>query len=456
MRPNIIQIVADDLGFGDLGFFNGGQTQTPNIDALFATGARFEPAYSASPVCAPARAALLTGRYPHRTGGIDTLEGRGLDRLSVEERTLADALQAGGYRTGLVGKWHNGALDPAYHPNRRGFDSFVGFRGGWMDYYDWRIFRNDEVVESDGRYLTDVWGEEAVRFIAAAGDSPYYLLLTFNAPHYPLQAPAADVERYRSTLGVTTEVATIYAMVEAMDRAIGRVREAVAASGRGDDTIIVFTSDNGPDLSGACARPNRDLRGRKGLAYEGGIRVPFVLNWPARVPEGRDIERLLHFVDVAPTLLAAAGVAPHPQARPFDGQSLLAALGDGAAAAAPRFWQWNRYTPVARCNAAVREGEWKLVFPPIPAAMRVTPEDLRVDEELKYHPERHPDISRGEPPRQVPPPAPPELYRIAADPGEQHDCAAADPERTARLQRMLDDWFAEVDAERRSRSDTTL
>jgi arylsulfatase A-like enzyme len=461
MKPNIIQIVADDLGFGDIGYFNGGVTRTPNIDALFATGARFDPAYAASPVCAPSRAALLTGRYPHRTGAIDTLEGRGLDRLSLGERTLADALRAGGYRTGLVGKWHNGALDPRYHPNRRGFDTFVGFRGGWMDYYDWRIFSNDAECASDGRYLTDVWADEAVRFIQSAGEQPYYLLLAFNAPHFPLQAPADLVERYRTELLVTEDVATIYAMVEIMDRAIGALRDAVDASGRAADTVIVFTSDNGPDLAGARARPNRDLRGRKGLAYEGGIRVPFVLNWPAKIQAGRDVGRLLHFVDVAPTLLQAAGVAPHPQSKPFDGVSVLADLEgrttpDTARHWQPRFWQWNRYTPVERCNAAVREGDWKLVCPPIPEAMRVSPEDLTIDNELKYHPERHPDITPGEPPRTVPPPLPAELYDLASDPAERTDLAAAQPALRERMQRMLDDWFADVDADRRGLADRTL
>lgn len=457
MQPNIIQIVADDLGFGDIGYYNGDSTRTPNIDALFETGARFDPAYAASPVCAPSRAALLTGRYPHRTGAIDTLEGRGLDRLSLTERTLADALKLGGYRTGLVGKWHNGALDPRYHPCRRGFDTFVGFRGGWMDYNDWRIVRNDTEVASDGRYLTDVWAEEAVRFVQASEDQPYYLLLAFNAPHYPLQAPAELVDRYRTDLQVTREVATIHAMVEIMDRAIGRVRLAVQQSGRGDDTLIIFTSDNGPDLAGACARPNRDFRGRKGLAFEGGIRVPFVLNWPAKVSIGTDIHRLLHFVDVAPTLLEAAGLPAHPEAKPFDGVSLLADIqGLSGAPATPHFWQWNRYTPVAGCNAAVREGNWKLVYPPIPEAMRVSPEDLAVDNELKYQPERHLSITPGEPQRTVPQALAPELYDLGSDPSEETDVAVERPTHLARLKRMMEDWFAEVDTERRQLPDRTV
>ncbi len=449
MPPNIIQIVADDLGFQDIGFFNDGVTRTPNIDALFSGGARFTQAYSASPVCAPARAALLTGRYPHRTGAIDTLEGRGLDRLALRERTLADALKAAGYRTGLVGKWHNGALDPRYAPTQRGFDRFAGFSGGWMDYWDWTISVDGQSTRTDGRYLTDVWAEQATKFIRESGDTPYYLMLAFNAPHYPLQAPAELIESYLEKLSVTREVATIYAMVEIMDRAIGQVAEAVRESGAEDDTIILFASDNGPDLSGASARPNLALRAWKGKVYDGGIQVPFAMRWPARIPAGTRVDHLLHFVDVSPTLLDIAGAAAAPGAQPFDGCSMWPQISGSIPAPAPRFWQWNRYTPVARCNAAMRDGNWKLVFPPIPEAMKVTPADLQMDEELKYQPGLHTQILPGEPDRAIPPPQPAELYDIAADPSEAVDLAAQDAERVRQMTELLDAWFEAVERERR-------
>jgi arylsulfatase A-like enzyme len=196
-RPNIIIILADDLGYGDLGCFGNAAVQTPHLDALAAAGIRLTQHYSASAVCAPARAGLMTGRYPHRTGAIDTLEGRGLDRLSLQEATLADAVKTAGYATGLIGKWHNGALDPAYHPNRRGFDTFVGFRGGWQDYYQWRLDDNGTYRKADGRYLTDVFTDEAVQFVERHKSGPFFLHLTFNAPHTPLQVPDEDAAPFR-------------------------------------------------------------------------------------------------------------------------------------------------------------------------------------------------------------------------------------------------------------------
>ena len=164
-QPNIVLIVADDMGYGDFGLFNDGPARTPVLDGLADESVCLTQHYSGSCVCAPARAALMTGRYPHRTGAIDTLEGQGLDRLALCEITLADHFKAAGYATGMVGKWHLGALDPRYHPNARGFDEFVGFRGGWADYYRWRIDRNGAIEHSDGRYLTDVFAAEATAFI---------------------------------------------------------------------------------------------------------------------------------------------------------------------------------------------------------------------------------------------------------------------------------------------------
>jgi arylsulfatase A-like enzyme len=444
MAPNIIVIVADDLAFGDIGHFNGGATHTPHIDALFAGGLDFASAYSASPVCAPARAALLTGRYPHRTGAIDTLEGQGLDRIGLRERTIADALAGAGYRTGIVGKWHNGALEDAYSPTSRGFQSFTGFRGGWMDYWDWSIFASGGVRKADGRYLTEVLGEAGAAFVAEPSEAPFFLWLAFNAPHFPLQAPEGDIARHLGKPGITREVATIYAMVEAMDAAIGRVLAALDATGKREETLVLFTSDNGPDLSGACARPNLGLRDYKGRVYEGGVRVPLALHWPAQFGPARRVEELFHFIDLAPTLLALTGAEPAKGALPFDGRALD--LRD--AEPRQRFWQWNRYTPVGHCNAAIRQGDWKLVFPPIAAAMRVTPEDLEMDRALKYEPDKHPVIRPGEPERSIPPAGPPQLFNIAEDPGEHNDVAGNHPERVAEMVRALDQWFAEIEADR--------
>ena len=163
--PNIVLIVADDMGYGDFGLYSEGRVHTPALDALACNSLRLTQHYSGSPVCSPSRAALLTGRYPHRTGAITPQETLGNDRIALDEATIADSMRAAGYATGLVGKWHNGALDPKYHPNARGFDEFTGFRGGWMDYYNWWLDRNGSITSGDGRYLTEVLTEEAVSFI---------------------------------------------------------------------------------------------------------------------------------------------------------------------------------------------------------------------------------------------------------------------------------------------------
>lgn len=171
--PNIVYIIADDFGCGDTGTFGNPAVRTPALDALAAAGTCLTQHYAGSAVCAPSRAALLTGRYPHCTGAIDTFEGRGLDRLALREVTIADHLRAAGYATGLMGKWHSGALDPRYHPNRRGFDEFVGFRGGWIDYWRYRLDHNGSFSDADGRYATDVFTEAAVRFIERHHQQPF-------------------------------------------------------------------------------------------------------------------------------------------------------------------------------------------------------------------------------------------------------------------------------------------
>src|SRR5439155_13518883 len=195
VTANVVVIVADDMGYGDLSLFNDGRCSSPHLDALARDGVCLTQHYSGSPVCAPARASLLTGRYPHRTGAIDTLHGRGLDRIALSEVTIADLFRSAGYRTGLVGKWHNGALDARYHPNARGFDEFAGFSGGYSDYYAYHLDLNGTEVEGDGRYLTDVLTEHAVSFLRRHHRAPFFLVVAYNAPHFPMQAPEEIVQR---------------------------------------------------------------------------------------------------------------------------------------------------------------------------------------------------------------------------------------------------------------------
>lgn len=453
MRPNVVIVVADDMGYGDLGLFNEGRCSSPHLDALATDGVCLTQQYSGSPVCAPARASLLTGRYPHRTGAIDTLQGLGLDRIALDEATVADLFRAAGYRTGLVGKWHNGALDPRYHPNARGFEEFAGFSGGASDYYEYALDLNGTEVESDGRYLTDVLTEHALSFVDRHRAEPFFLVVAYNAPHFPLQAPDEIVQRYVDR-GETLGAALTYAMIEVMDAGIGRIDEALHDRGLAENTIVLFTSDNGPYLGMvngvSLDRFNFGFRGAKHYVFEGGIRVPALIRWPDRIAGGRRVDEMLHFTDWLPTLAAAAGVAV-PERVQLDGGDILQVLqGDRHDVDPVRFWQNNRYAPRAEGNAAMRDGDWKLVRPTIPALMQVTDEDRLVDRALNYRePGRITEVLTGPLPEfEIGEPPEPLLFDLAADPFEQHDLAAAEPERTARMSEALDRWFESVEADR--------
>ncbi len=457
-KPNILFILVDDMGYGDFSMFNGGLSQTPALDQLAREGLCLTQHYAGSCVCAPSRAALLTGRYPHRTGAIDTLDGRGLDRLALREVTLADVLKSAGYATGYVGKWHLGAFDPRYHPNARGFDEFIGFRGGWQDYWKWRLDRNGSRVDADGRYLTDVFTQEAIDFIRRHRNEVWFLHLCYNAPHTPLQAPDEDLKPFIELGKFNRGVSIIYAMIRRLDRGVAAILEELDRLGLAEDTIVLFTSDNGPQFSGqgemSIKRFNCHFNGAKGSVYEGGIRVPMIIRWPGQLPEGATYDGMVHFVDWMPTLLAAVGLQP-PADRKIDGCNVLPLLrGEQGDVPEKRFWQWNRYTPVGYCNAAVRDGPWKLVRPAIREAMRVAEADLKMDWELRYEPDKHKDICRDpEPERELPPPPPPELYNIEEDPYERSNLADKYPDIARRLLRELETWFEEVEADRRSIDD---
>ena len=460
-HPNIVFILADDMGYGDFGRFNNCVSATPTLDHLSEESLCFTQQYSASPVCNPSRAALLTGRYPHRTGSIDTLEWHGLERLALREITMADMLKQAGYTTGHVGKWHLGAFDPRYAPTQRGFDETVCFRGGMHDYYDWRIEYNNQPAHADGRYLTDVWTQEAVDFIDRhAKQGPFYLSLNFNAPHTPLQAPQDLVKPYLDA-GFNKGVAHIYAMIERMDQGIAQVLEALERNGIRENTILIFTSDNGPQFGGedewSLERFNCNFNGCKGTTYEGGIRVPLLLRYPeAGFDTGTTFDRMTHFTDWFPTLLAMAGVQDQTILgdRTIDGVNLLPTLqGEANTICERRFWQWNRYTPLIECNAGMRDGEWKLVRPQIREAMDVP--DIEWLKVSMYNYEyflEHP-VFTEDPPREVPAPPPAELYNLVDDPQESVNLAKQHPDIAARMLNDLENWFEEVDAERRTITD---
>lgn len=462
--PNIILIVADDMGYGDFGVFNNGLVHTPTLDQLVAEGTCLTQHYAGSPVCSPSRAALLTGRYPLRTGAFTPQETLGLDRIALDEVTLGNAFQQAGYATGYIGKWHNGALDPRYHPHARGFDEFIGFAGGWADYYAWQLDYNGTPRKSDGTYLTDKLTDEAIGFIRRHQHAPFLLCLMYNAPHSPLQAPQEFIQRY-ADLGLHPAVAMTYAMIEAMDSAIARLMTELDARGLAENTLVMFTSDNGPafmlrpdqvpaGMDRNATRFNCGFAGAKGSVYEGGIRVPMVMRWPAALAAGVTVDAMIHFTDWLPTLLNLAG-AKLPDGPRLDGYEIGAALRGEVLQEEPRrFWQFNGYFPVAGVNAAMRDGAWKVVYPNVaipfasPADAAMADAYVQLDIDYKYQPERVPAIRTDLfPARLEPVRGQPELYNIHADPQERNNLAAQEPARLSRMVNELETWFEEVAAE---------
>jgi arylsulfatase A len=383
--PNVVVFLVDDLGWKDLGCQGSPVFETPHADGLAREGVRLTQAYAACPVCSPSRAALLTGRTPARvgvTGHITAVmrhrypeNGRIIppdDRmfLALEERTLAEALGEAGYATASIGKWHLGS--ESYWPEKQGFGlNVAGHTHGSPSSY-WFPYRNPALpwnprVENleggrPGEYLTDRLTEEAVAFIRANRKKPFLLYLSHYAVHTPLQAPAELTAKYRRKPATALEgVDPVYAaMVEKTDNSLGRVLTALEELGLGENTLVIFTSDNGGLLE---ATTNRPLRAGKGFLYEGGVRVPLLLRWPGNLPAGVESQALAIGHDLYPTILAAAGAAP-PADRVLDGKNLLPWLTGDPAAPAERelFWYYPHYSPQARQpGAALRRGRWKLI-----------------------------------------------------------------------------------------------
>ena len=467
MPPNVVLIVADDLGYGDLACSGNRFARTPNIDAIASSGVTLHEHYSGSPVCSPARAALLTGRYPHRTGVIDTREVRGLSRLSAREVTLADRLRAAGYSTGLVGKWHLGSVGARYAPYNRGFDEFVGFLGGSSDYWDYWLSHDDRYTRSDGTYLTDRLTSEAVDFIARHRRHPFFLEVAYNAPHSPLQAPQDSLAAFETLEDLSPEVKTIYAMIATMDAGIGRILSALDDFHVSDDTIVIFTSDNGPDMSGSpqfggepkseLVRFNAGLRGSKGVVFDGGVRVPAFVRWPGGLGQtATTISLPTHFVDWTPTILEACAVTPmdYPAPAPaLDGHSFMPLLqGDASAARTTLAWQWNRYAPLPRCNAALRRGPWKLVWPALDGSLHALPEDSAADRRLDdpFEEPRTLEPYSADVVREISSPAAPLLFDMSRDPGETTDLASSQPALVREMSDELDAWFDDVHSEWRA------
>ena len=407
--PNIVYIVADDLGWKDVGF-HGSDIKTPNIDKLAREGARLEQFY-AQPMCTPSRAALMTGRYPFRYGlQTAVIPSAGKYGLATDEWLLPQALKEAGYQTAIVGKWHLGHADRKYWPRQRGFDYQYGAMLGEIDYFthaahgktDW--YRNNRLVKEEG-YVTQLLGNDAVKLIDSHNPkTPLFLYLAFTAPHAPYQAPKEYLDKYKN---IADPARRAYAaMITAMDDEIGRVIAALDKRKMRDNTLIIFQSDNGGPRSAqftgeidmsksTIPADNGPYRDGKATLYEGGTRVVAFANWPGHIKPGSVVDQPIHMVDMYPTLTGLAG-ASLAKSKPIDGLNVWPTISEGKPS--PRNEVVYNIGPFF---AAVREGDWKLVWKTtLPSTV--------------------------------------ELFNLEKDPGEKTNLADKNPQKVAELQQRIE------------------
>ena len=412
-RPNIVVILADDLGWADVGW-HGREIRTPRLDALANAGAKLEHFY-VQPVCSPTRGALMTGRYPMRYGlQVGVVRPWAQYGLPLEERTLPQALREVGYETAICGKWHLGHVQTEYLPTHRGFEHQYGHYNGALDYFthvrdggfDWH--RDDRACRDEG-YSTHLIAREAVRRIEARDRSRrLFLYVAFNAAHAPHQVP----DSYKQPYAPLAEPRRTYAgMVSALDEAVGKIADAIEREGLGRDTLILFASDNGGPAPGRVTS-NGPLHGAKATVYEGGVRVPAFATWPGQIAPGTTANTPLHIVDWYPTLLKLAG-ATQVQPLPVDGRDAWGAIARGEPS--PHEEILLNSTPN---GGAIRVGDWKLV--------------LKADDDDDNE-------ARTEASTAVAAKLSEELFQLADDPCEKHNLAAKNP---AKLKELRDRYQA--------------
>lgn len=420
-KPNIVFLLADDLGWSDVSF-HGTEIKTPNIDKLAGGGAKLE-AFYVQPVCSPTRAALMTGRYPMRHGlQVGVVRPWAQYGLPLEERTLPQALAEAGYFTAICGKWHLGHFQRAYLPTARGFVHQYGHYNGALDYFthirdggfDWH--RNDQVCRDEG-YTTELLGSEAVKLIEEhGGKQPLFLYVPFNAPHSPLQAPQSYLDRYAS---ITKPQRQKYAaMVSCVDDQIGRIAAALEKKGMTQNTLICFSSDNGGPLGSGAT--NGELRAGKGTLYEGGVRVAAFAKFPPVIKAGSTVTQPLHMVDWYPTLLKLAG-AKLEQKLPPDGRDAWPTITAGAPS--PHEDILLNTTP---SNGAIRAGDWKLV---VGGSVTETGGEELAQPQPKAKKGKKAKAEGG---------AAVELFNLANDPYEKTNLAEQQPAKVAELRGKLD------------------
>ena len=370
-KPNVVLILVDDLGYGDLACYGAKDMRTPHVDRLVAKGVRFDRFYANCPVCSPTRASVLTGRYPDLVGVpgvIRTHWDNSWGRLSPDAVLVPEPLKQAGYHTAIVGKWHLGLESPDT-PTERGFDLFHGYLGDMMDdYYTHRrhdinyMRRNDTEIDPEG-HATDLFSQWAADYIEerAQTDQPFFLYLAYNAPHTPIQPPDEWVNRVmKREKGIDPKRAKLVALIEHMDDGIGRVMTALQGSGVADNTLVIFTSDNGGQLG--VGATNGPLRGGKQDMYEGGIREPMCAVWPGRIAPGSQSDRVALTMDLFPTVCEACGAE---FAHAIEGRSFLPTLLGELQPVEDRYLFWARREGGARYGGrayyAARYGPWKLV-----------------------------------------------------------------------------------------------
>ena len=406
--PDIVFILADDLGWGDLSCYGRPDYRTPVLDGLARQGVRLTHAYANSSTCSPTRVALMTGRYQHRLPvGLEEPILPGCPHgLPPEHATLPSLLREQGYATALVGKWHLG-WQPHYGPLKSGYDEFFGAMGGELDYFRHTattglasgetegLFEGEAIVQRTG-YTTDLFTDRAIEILQRPADKPLFMSLHYTAPHWPWEGPndQAESRRLRNLVHYDGGSLAVFAeMVQHLDRCIGRVLQAIEQRGKADNTLVVFTSDNGGERFSYMW----PFVGEKGDLNEGGLRVPALVRWPAQLPAGQERQTPCMSMDWLPTLLRAAGVTPAPQLA-LDGCDLLPML-QGADAGPERALFWR-----TRDQGAVRMGPWKLLC----------------DGELRF------------------------LFHVLDDPREQANLKQREPERFAQLQAAYADWAAQM------------
>lgn len=398
--PNVVLILTDDQGWGDLSANHNPWLRTPSLDQLAREGVSLEN-YYVSPLCAPSRASLLTGRYHLETGVVSV--SKGLETMAGDETTLAELFKANGYRTGIFGKWHNGQHYPN-RPNDQGFDEFLGFCAGhWSNYFDTQLEHNNQLVPTKG-YISDVLTDAALGFIKASAEKPFFCYIPYNAPHSPFQVPDSYFNKFK-TQGLDDELACVYGMVSNLDDNVGRVLAYLRDHHLADNTIVVFMSDNGPNGH----RYNGVLRGIKGSVHEGGMRAPCFIRWPKQLPAGRVVATPAAHLDIYPTLLELCGLRPVPTKGPLNGVSLAPSLRkEGAAPNLDNrriFAHVNFMEVPATLNAGgFRSSQYRFVY------------------------------EQGRP----------QFYDLRQDPAEEHDLAAEQPALTSAFAQDYQRWFAQA------------